>query len=414
MQYTVVSFLRYHQIACEFYDSESLIRIQNRNVSTRMSSNGALAPPGPPPKKAPGLSPKERPPIKAIHACPHSKALPPGPPGPPKKAPGPPPKQPSGPPSKAPGPPAKTPPTNAPEVSKAPPPPPKPDLAKAPPPPPAKPPKDSSPRGTKRATPNTEGEENLILPFQLQTGAHCERNLKSALKNNVRHVVIRDFAKVATALKKPVHGLDRCLHTVVTLFDGNPMAAEHCAKNFHVHLLEFLRTQQAENETDIKEKFANDIDPVKLKKMLSRLFSSDPQDLFSEALVYALTKLDENVTSSMPGLDGCGGVCAILIDQLLLIAFFGEKEHSPHAVYIKNDLDKEAQVEADGGLPELDLNKNNRMFYSFNDNEKQKETEAEKLKQKIANLDPRELVEPKVSMQYARSSRNLGKPNPKG
>ncbi len=75
MQYTVVSFLRYQQIAREFYDSESLIRIQNRNVSTRMSSNGALAPPGPPPKKAPGLSPKERPPIKAIHACPHSNAL---------------------------------------------------------------------------------------------------------------------------------------------------------------------------------------------------------------------------------------------------------------------------------------------------------------------------------------------------
>ena len=46
----------------------------------------------------------------------------------------------------------------------------------------------------------------------------------------------------------------------------------------------------------------------------------------------------------MPGLDGCGGVAAILIDQLLIIAFFGEKDHSPHAVYLKNDLDKEAKV----------------------------------------------------------------------
>ena len=109
--------------------------------------------------------------------------------------------------------------------------------------------------------------------------------------------MIRDFAKVATALKKPVHGLDRCLHTVITLFEGNPMAAEHCAKNFHVHLLECLRNQQSENEKEIKEKFGDDMDAGKLKEMLRRLFASDPQDIFSEALVYALNKLKKKLES---------------------------------------------------------------------------------------------------------------------
>ena len=113
-------------------------------------------------------------------------------------------------------------------------------------------------------------------------------------------------------MKKPIVGLDKGLHTVVTLFEGNPMAAEMCAKNFHVHLLEYLRSQQTEHEKEVKEKFGQDMSNDKLSTILSRIFTDESEEMWRDALIHSINKLDEQVQTNMPGLDGCGGIAAIL------------------------------------------------------------------------------------------------------
>eukprot|EP00398_MALV-I-01_sp_L67-1_P000532 gene532-547_t len=274
-----------------------------------------VAPPCPPPKKS--APPPPSPPPKNV-------VTPPPPAPPPKNSAAPPP--PAPPPKKAPTPPPPRPP---------------PKIAA---PPPASSQEADATRGEKRLPESVPAPVGPTVSFQLQTGAHCERNAASAVRNNARHVVIRDLNKVANALKKPVVGLDKHLHTLVSLFEGNPMAAEYCVKNFHSRVLEYLRQQQRDHEQEMKEKFGGDMDAKKLKDMLGRLFLQDPQDMWTDALVYAVSKLDESVQSDMPGLDGCGGVVAVLADQLLLIAFFGEKAHAPHVVYIKSDKTNDSDV----------------------------------------------------------------------
>lgn len=51
-------------------------------------------------------------------------------------------------------------------------------------------------------------------------------------------MVIKDLAKVASAIKQP-WGL-KASTSLLVAFEGDGMAAEHCAKNLHARLLKWL------------------------------------------------------------------------------------------------------------------------------------------------------------------------------
>eukprot|EP00435_Cladocopium_sp_Y103_P049644 s663_g15.t1 len=79
----------------------------------------------------------------------------------------------------------------------------------------------------------------------LATGAFCTLPSDAKTKAPIRHVLIRDLAKVAAAMKQPWPLKDGREPTALLLaFDGDPGAAEHCAKNLHARLLRRLKSAE--------------------------------------------------------------------------------------------------------------------------------------------------------------------------
>eukprot|EP00438_Fugacium_kawagutii_P017578 Skav222241 [mRNA] locus=scaffold3059:165090:175699:- [translate_table: standard] len=105
----------------------------------------------------------------------------------------------------------------------------------------------------------------------------------------IRHVLIRDLAKVAAATKQPWPLKEPT--SLLLAFDGDPGAAEHCAKNLHARLLR-------------------------------RLKSGDAKAL-SGALSGAVLDLDSELRDQRPGAPGCSGVAALFVGRQLFVVLAG-------------------------------------------------------------------------------------------
>ncbi|CAE8597809.1 unnamed protein product, partial [Polarella glacialis] len=74
--------------------------------------------------------------------------------------------------------------------------------------------------------------------LRLQADAHCTLAPDPKVKAPLRHVLIPDLAKVAAALKLVIPL--QSPSALFMAFDGEPSAAEHCAKGLHAKLLKRL------------------------------------------------------------------------------------------------------------------------------------------------------------------------------
>ncbi|CAL1152892.1 unnamed protein product [Cladocopium goreaui] len=123
----------------------------------------------------------------------------------------------------------------------------------------------------------------------LATGAFCTLPSDAKTKAPIRHVLIRDLAKVAAAMKQPWPLTEpTCL---LLAFDGDPGAAEHCAKNLHARLLRRLKSAE--------------------------------QKALSAALSSAVVDLDSELRDQRPGAPGCSGVAALFVGCQLFVVIAG-------------------------------------------------------------------------------------------
>lgn len=131
-----------------------------------------------------------------------------------------------------------------------------------------------------------------------------------AAKPLVRHVLIKDLRKVAKSLKLalPAGGLfaDRAPVALFAMFDGqssaedvsSPLAAEWCARNAHMKLLQNLATLPP-----------NVTDDMRMRDIMVKSF----EDLDSDLL-----------TSQTGILDGCGATVALMVGSRVFIAVLGQ------------------------------------------------------------------------------------------
>lgn len=110
-------------------------------------------------------------------------------------------------------------------------------------------------------------------------------------------MLIKDLAKVAAALKFQMPKLGSPC-ALFSIFEGNPLAADHCAKTLHSKVL-----------TRLAKVGAN-----------ARCTASDLRRSVSTAIL----ELDAELRDSQPGLEGCGAVIALLSGKTLLLASAGK------------------------------------------------------------------------------------------
>eukprot|EP00929_Paragymnodinium_shiwhaense_P021591 TRINITY_DN14045_c0_g1_i1.p1 TRINITY_DN14045_c0_g1~~TRINITY_DN14045_c0_g1_i1.p1 ORF type:complete len:439 (+),score=124.14 TRINITY_DN14045_c0_g1_i1:62-1318(+) len=133
---------------------------------------------------------------------------------------------------------------------------------------------------------------------------HCARKADAKGVAGSRHVMIRDLAKIATALKQRLPwdlaqaGQNGLPCSLLMIFEGSPMATEHCAKGFHAKLLKRL-TKLADGKKKQTE--------AEVKK----------------AVAGSLQDLDAELRDKMPGLEGCGAAVAFFAGKTLCLAVAG-------------------------------------------------------------------------------------------
>lgn len=126
----------------------------------------------------------------------------------------------------------------------------------------------------------------------MQAGGFCGRPPDLKVKGNTRHVLIKDLAVVAKALKTKLPLLPSPCG-LFSVFDGNPMAAEHCAKNLHSRLLAGL---------------------ARIDGRISDL-------AIRRALRGSFVGLDMEVLERSPGQEGCSGAAVLVYGrQAFLVA----------------------------------------------------------------------------------------------
>eukprot|EP00931_Biecheleriopsis_adriatica_P041246 TRINITY_DN23599_c0_g3_i1.p1 TRINITY_DN23599_c0_g3~~TRINITY_DN23599_c0_g3_i1.p1 ORF type:complete len:505 (+),score=150.44 TRINITY_DN23599_c0_g3_i1:27-1517(+) len=132
-------------------------------------------------------------------------------------------------------------------------------------------------------------------PLHLYSGGFTTRSAENQKKANTRHVLIPNLAAVAKALKKELPALGNGPCGLFAVFEGEPLASEHCAKNMHVQLLQHLAKLDAKaNERELKR-----------------------------ALRGAVAALDQEVQDKLPGQNGCGGAVALAVGRRLLVIVVG-------------------------------------------------------------------------------------------
>jgi len=125
----------------------------------------------------------------------------------------------------------------------------------------------------------------------------------------VRHVLVKDLNKIGTRLKfeHPKNGVfsNKAPMGLYALFDGQscagepgPMAAEFCARNFHMKLLKRLAELTPESSDEVA---------------------------VQTALVGSFEDLDQELLANQPEVnDGCGAAVALLIGTRLFTAVLGQ------------------------------------------------------------------------------------------
>lgn len=128
----------------------------------------------------------------------------------------------------------------------------------------------------------------MVEAPSLTIGSFC--TLQDAkTKAPIRHVLIRDLEKVAAATKQPWHLKDPT--ALLHAFDGDPAAAEHCAKNLH-------------------------------SRLLRRLKRAEPKTVIT-ALSSAILDLDAELRDQRPGAPGCSGVAALFVGCHVFVVVAG-------------------------------------------------------------------------------------------
>eukprot|EP00930_Biecheleria_cincta_P057508 TRINITY_DN43432_c0_g1_i1.p1 TRINITY_DN43432_c0_g1~~TRINITY_DN43432_c0_g1_i1.p1 ORF type:complete len:541 (-),score=103.61 TRINITY_DN43432_c0_g1_i1:34-1656(-) len=152
--------------------------------------------------------------------------------------------------------------------------------------------------------------DELAVAGNLFDAVSSSSSQDPAAKPLVRHVLIKDLRKVAKSLKLalPAGGLfaERAPVSLFAMFDGQscaedvsgPLAAEWCARNAHLKLLQNL---------------------AKLPPMMA-----DEQRI-KDAILKSFEDLDSDLLTSQTGiLDGCGATVALMVGSRVFIAVLGQ------------------------------------------------------------------------------------------
>eukprot|EP00439_Symbiodinium_sp_Y106_P053190 s3355_g7.t1 len=130
----------------------------------------------------------------------------------------------------------------------------------------------------------------MAAPPVLAIDAFCTHAADAKAKAPLRHVLIRDLAKVAAAMKQPLATKEAS--ALLQAFDGEPGAAELCAKQMHL-------------------------------KLLRRLAKASSTAEISKALQGAVLDLDADLRQQRPGVPGCSGVIALFVGCRLYVVVAG-------------------------------------------------------------------------------------------
>ncbi|CAE7345337.1 hypothetical protein AK812_SmicGene34959 [Symbiodinium microadriaticum] len=131
---------------------------------------------------------------------------------------------------------------------------------------------------------------DMAAPPLLAIDAFCTHAADAKAKAPLRHVLIRDLAKVAAALKQPLATKEAA--ALLQAFDGEPGAAELCAKQMHL-------------------------------KLLRRLAKASSTAEISKAMQGAVLDLDAELRQQRPGVPGCSGVIALFVGCCLYVVVAG-------------------------------------------------------------------------------------------
>eukprot|EP00746_Dinoflagellata_sp_MGD_P002638 gnl/MRDRNA2_/MRDRNA2_105165_c0_seq1.p1 gnl/MRDRNA2_/MRDRNA2_105165_c0~~gnl/MRDRNA2_/MRDRNA2_105165_c0_seq1.p1 ORF type:complete len:550 (+),score=137.13 gnl/MRDRNA2_/MRDRNA2_105165_c0_seq1:80-1729(+) len=162
-------------------------------------------------------------------------------------------------------------------------------------------PPQPAPQGPELPPTTTSPSEKLykeggsVIPLQLRGDAFCSRQETTKNKGNTRHLAVVDLVKVGGLLKKPItHVSAPC--GLFAVFDGNPFAAELCAKNLHLKILNALT--KAETECGEKE--------------------------LKQAVFGALAELDQESRDAQPASEGCGCAVALVTGKSIILGRSGK------------------------------------------------------------------------------------------
>jgi hypothetical protein len=139
----------------------------------------------------------------------------------------------------------------------------------------------------------------VSLAFALD-GATVKPSTSSDARGNTKKVLVQDLAKAAAAMKMPLPDVQPV--AIAFLFDGEPAAAEFCAKTAHVKLLPRLHALKVDGIGREAWTAAN----------------------LAEALSLSVEDLHRGLISKFPGLPGCSGMLALAAGNRIIVAAAGD------------------------------------------------------------------------------------------
>eukprot|EP00435_Cladocopium_sp_Y103_P048799 s1714_g14.t1 len=135
---------------------------------------------------------------------------------------------------------------------------------------------------------------SAMTSLHVYSAGFTTRDSENQKKANARHVLIPNLPAVAKAMKKTLPDLATPCG-LFAVFEGEPLASEHCAKNMHIQLLQHL------------SKVEGKVTDTSLKRSLRG----------------ALVALDVEVQEKLPGQRGCSAAAALLAGDRLFVGVVG-------------------------------------------------------------------------------------------
>lgn len=133
--------------------------------------------------------------------------------------------------------------------------------------------------------------------LQVLSDVHSTIQSDPKVKAPIRHVVIKDLIKVASALKIAIPFPQDVSSGLFMVFEGDPLAAEHCAKGLHAKLLK------------------------RLAKLTTSTMVSGPE--LGRTLASSLIDLDAEVREKQVGGEGCSAAAALVVGNRIGIVLAG-------------------------------------------------------------------------------------------